>query len=88
MPGLTFYYVTKSVIEDDGNITELIVRQTKIDTFEIDYVGKETLSRKRTENIQKALDLYLEPGLHIIFNKFDKIERQKSGKLKQFVSRL
>ncbi len=88
VPGLTFYYVTKSVIEDDGNITELIVRQTKIDTFEIDYVGKETLSRKRTENIQKALDLYLEPGLHIIFNKFDKIERQKSGKLKQFVSRL
>lgn len=86
VPGLTFYYVTKTVIEDDGDITEFVVRQTHLDTFEIDYVGQGTLSRKRTQEIQKALDQYLEPGLRIIFNKFDKIERSKSGKLKQFTS--
>lgn len=86
VPGLTFYYVTKSVIEDDGAITEFVVRQTKLDTFEIDYVGEEMLSQKRTQEIQQALDKYLEPGLHIIFNKFDTIKRQKSGKLKQFTS--
>ena len=86
VPGLTFYYVTKSVIQDDGDITEFVVRQTQLDTFEIDYVGEHTLSQKQTEKIQKAIDTYLEPGLHIIFNKFDKIDRQKSGKLKQFTS--
>jgi len=86
VPGLTFYYVTKSVIQDNGDITEFVVRQTQLNTFEIDYVGGNTLSRKQTEKIQKAIDTYLEPGLHIIFNKFDKIDRQKSGKLKQFTS--
>ena len=32
-PGLTFYYVTKSIIEDDGNVKEFVIKQTKIDTF-------------------------------------------------------
>lgn len=86
VPGLTFYYVTKGIINDSGDITEFVVRQTQLDTFEIDYVGEVTLSRKRKENIQKALDTYLEPGLHIIFNKFDTIKRSPSGKLKQFTS--
>ena len=86
VPGLTFYYVTKGIINDSGDITEFVVRQTQLDTFEIDYVGEVTLSRKRTQEIQKALDTYLEPGLHIIFNKFDKIKRSPSGKLKQFTS--
>ncbi len=85
IPGLTFYYVTKTIISDKGDITEFVIRQTKVDTFEIDYVGV-TLSRKRTQEIEKALSTYLEPGLHILFNKFDTIDRQKSGKLKQFVS--
>jgi len=85
IPGLTFYYVTKSIIEDTSDIREFVVRQTAYDTFEIDYVGKEALSRKRKKEIENALDTYLEPGLHIIFNKFELIERQKSGKLKQFI---
>lgn len=86
VPGLTFYYVTKSVIDDGGDIKEFIVQQTKPDTFEINYVGEVMLSQKRIGKIKEALDKYIEPGLHIIVNKFDKIERQKSGKLKQFTS--
>lgn len=86
VPGLTFYYVTKGIINDSGDIKEFVVKQTQIDTFEINYVGDVTLSRKRTQEIEKALQTYLEPGLHIIFNKFDTIAREKSGKLKQFVS--
>ena len=39
-PGLTFYYVTKSIIEDDGNVKEFVIKQTKIDTFEIEYVSE------------------------------------------------
>jgi len=85
IPGLTFYYVTKSIVTDSGDITEFVIRQTKIDTFEINYVG-ETLSQKRIQQIEKALATYLEPDLHILFNKFDKIDREKSGKLKQFIS--
>ncbi|MES2748522.1 MAG: phenylacetate--CoA ligase family protein, partial [Bacteroidota bacterium] len=39
-PGLTFYYVTKSIIEDDGNVKEFIIIQSKIDTFDIEYVSQ------------------------------------------------
>ncbi|HBK83186.1 MAG TPA: AMP-binding protein, partial [Flavobacterium sp.] len=53
-PGLTFYYVTKSIIEDDGNVKEFVVRQTKLDSFEIDYVSFAALSSEKSQEIEKA----------------------------------
>lgn len=87
-PGLTFYYVTKSIIEDDGNVKEFVVKQTKIDTFDIEYVSAIELTESQTQDIEKAITTYLETGLNFTFIKKDKLERGKSGKLKQFVSLL
>jgi len=87
-PGLTFYYVTKSIIEDDGNVKEFIVRQTKLDTFEIDYVSEKELSKEQIDAIEKAIEKYLEPGLHFTYNRKEILERTKRGKLKQFQSML
>lgn len=87
-PGLTFYYVTKSIIEDDGNVKEFVVRQTKIDTFEIDYVSEIVLNSNQIEEIEKAIAKYLEPGLQFSYNKKEILERSKRGKLKQFQSLL
>ena len=87
-PGLTFYYVTKSIIEDDGNVKEFIIRQTKLECFEIDYVSELELSKKQIQEIEKAIDKYLEPGLHFTYNRKDVLERTKRGKLKQFQSDL
>ena len=87
-PGLTFYYVTKSIIEDDGNVKEFIVRQTKLDTFEIDYVSEIELSKEQIDAIEKAIEKYLEPGLHFTYNRKEILERTKRGKLKQFQSML
>ena len=85
-PGLTFYYVTKSIIEDDGNVKEFVIKQTKRDTFEIEYVSETELNLAQIEKIEKAIALYLENDLVFIFHKKEKLERNKSGKLKQFVS--
>ena len=85
-PGLTFYYVTKSIIEDDGNVKEFVVKQTKIDTFDIEYVSQNKLTENQILNIEKAIATYLEPGLTFTFTRKEKLERSKSGKLKQFVS--
>ena len=85
-PGLTFYYVTKSIIEDDGNVKEFVIKQTKIDTFEIEYVGLTELNLEQIQNIETAIALYLEKGLIFTFARKEKLERSKSGKLKQFVS--
>jgi phenylacetate-CoA ligase len=85
-PGLTFYYITKSIVEDDGNVKEFVIKQTKIDAFEIDYISDKPLTEIQIEKIEKAITSYLEAGLKFIFNRTEKLERTKSGKLKQFVS--
>jgi len=85
-PGLTFYYVTKSIIEDDGNVKEFIIKQSKIDTFDIEYVSQVALSEIQIATIEKAITTYLETGLTFTFTRKEKLERSKSGKLKQFVS--
>jgi phenylacetate-CoA ligase len=85
-PGLTFYYVTKSIIEDDGNVKEFIIIQTKTDTFQIDYVSEKELTKLQIKKIEEAIALYLEPHLNFIFTRKNSIERSKRGKLKQFQS--
>lgn len=85
-PGLTFYYVTKSIIEDDGNVKEFVIKQTKIDTFDIEYVSQIVLTTTQIQHIEKAITTYLENGLTFTFTRKERLERSKSGKLKQFIS--
>ena len=87
-PGLTFYYVTKSIIEDDGNVKEFVIVQTKIDTFEIDYVSENELTEFQIKKIEEAISLYLEPNLKFLFSRKVSLERTNRGKLKQFKSLL
>lgn len=87
-PGLTFYYVTKSIVEDDGNVKEFIIKQTQLDCFEIEYVSDTTLDKDQIQKIEKAITLYLEPNLNFTFSQKTVLERSKSGKLKQFKSYL
>lgn len=84
--GLTFYYVTKSIISNDGNVKEFIIEQTKLDTFKIQYVSGKELNSKEKAAIEKAVIEYLEKGIKITFERADILKRNKRGKLKQFVS--
>ncbi|WP_158846551.1 phenylacetate--CoA ligase family protein [Algibacter sp. L1A34] len=86
--GLTFYYVTKTIIENDGNVKEFIIEQLKLDTFKISYVSNKLLTEENLEHIKKAISKYLEPHLIVVFERKEKLERSKSGKLKQFKSYL
>ena len=82
--GLTFYYITKSIIEDDGNVKEFVIEQHKKNTFIIKYVSLYELSVEKMKLISKEMEQYLEKGLHIDFERKHQLERSKSGKLKQF----
>lgn len=84
--GLTFYYITKSIIEDDGNVKEFVVHQLTLDTFKIIYVSDDDLSEDKIKQIKAEMEAYLEKGLNIIFERQDRLKRSKSGKLKQFSS--
>ncbi|MDP5158446.1 MAG: phenylacetate--CoA ligase family protein [Flaviramulus sp.] len=86
--GLTFYYITKSIIEDDGHVKEFVIEQLKVDTFKINYVSTNELSEEKRIRIINEMENYLEKGLTILFEKQEKLIRSKSGKLKQFSSYL
>lgn len=86
--GLTFYYITKSIINDRANVKEFVIDQEKLDTFKITYVSDEELSYENTVAVKQAVEKYLEPYLTVIFERKDNIKRSKSGKLRQFTSHL
>lgn len=88
VPGLTFYYVTKSVIEDDGNVKEFVIEQTALDTFKIIYVAERELTSEEMKAIEKASFTYLENDLKLEFEQVSMLDRSKRGKLKQFISKL
>ena len=83
VPGLSFYYVTKSVIENSGKIKEFVIQQLAPDVFKFIYVG-ENLSSEKISEIKKAVELYISEGLELEFEKVDFLDRSKRGKLKQF----
>jgi len=88
VPGLTFYYVTKSIIEDDGNVKEFVIEQTALDSFHIIYTSERELSTSETQIMKAALFKYLENDLDLIFERVEIMDRSHRGKLKQFVSKL
>lgn len=86
--GLSFYYVTKTIIEDNANVKEFVIEQFELDTFKISYVSLNTLSEEEKTKIKKAISEYLEPNLKVSFEQKQSLDRSNRGKLKQFKSYL
>jgi phenylacetate-CoA ligase len=84
VPALTFYYITKTMVQAEYGIKEFVIKQISLHDFVFDYVAQDSLSIQACNKIQQAMDRYLEPGLKAHFNKLHSIERTKAGKLKQF----
>ncbi len=87
-PGLTFYYISKKLLEEGGRIKEFVIRQTKLNEFVLEYVSIVEMTEEEKQNVMKAMELYLESGLMVRFLRTDKIERTAAGKLKHFFSEL
>ncbi len=87
-PGLTFYYISKKILESGTSLKEFIVKQTQLDKFELIYVADSELTDTDKNAIIFSMTEYLEEGLSCSFIKANKIERTKAGKLKHFVSEL
>jgi phenylacetate-CoA ligase len=83
-PGLTFYYVTKSLLTKVNGIREFVVLQTAPDFFVLQYVAERELADAEERSIKGLMDKYLEPGLQMRFEKVEQINRTKVGKLRQF----
>jgi phenylacetate-CoA ligase len=86
VPGLTFYYVTKSIIEDAGSIKEFVIIQTHIDRFKIEYVSDHEFSAVQIQKILSAIKIFVGKNLSVDIERKPVLIRNKSGKLKQFTS--
>lgn len=86
VPGLTFYYVTKSIIEDAGSIKEFVIIQTEADVFKIEYVSEKEFTPQQHQKILAAIETFVGKDLKVNFERKDVLVRNKSGKLKQFTS--
>lgn len=87
-PGLTFYYISRRILEKAGFINEFIIRQTAPDTMEFIIDAKRPLTEQEKGLIRQSMDQYLEPGLRLVVRQTDHIERPASGKIKHFYSLL
>jgi phenylacetate-CoA ligase len=84
IPALTFYYITKMLIQEKFKIKEFVIRQNEIDLFIFEYVSEEELPLEAKESVCQSMNIYLEPGLKAQFEKKTIIQRENSGKLRQF----
>jgi len=87
-PGISFYFITRSIMENIGSLKEFIIKQTEPDKFVFEVVSDEDISEKDKIRIQNKMDTYLEPGLKFEILRVNKIERTKAGKMKHFYSYL
>lgn len=87
-PGLTFYYISRSILESSGVLKEFIIRQISPSVFVFDAVTDRDLTPEELADMQQKMDSYLEPGLELRINRVTHIERPASGKIKHFYSEL
>lgn len=86
--GLTFYYISRSLLEKTDCLKEFIIRQTALNRFVFDIVSDRPLTEEETNEIKNKTALYLEPGLDVVINRVPHIQRTAAGKLKNFYSEL
>ncbi len=86
--GISFYFITRKILEKSGDLKEFIIKQVAMDKFVFEVVSEKEVSEKDKQLIQKNIDLYLEPGLSFEIQRVDKIQRTKAGKMKHFYSYL
>jgi phenylacetate-CoA ligase len=87
-PGLTFYYVSRTLLESYGSIEEFIVIQTHIDKFVFKIISDIPINAEIEKDIEKSMENYLCSGLKFELQKVDAIKRSPSGKIKHFFSEL
>jgi phenylacetate-CoA ligase len=87
-PGLTFYYISKKLLEDGGFMKEFVIRQKKLNHFHYEYVANREITLQEIKKVESSMELYLEKGLEITFEKTEIIRRSESGKLKHFYSHI
>jgi phenylacetate-CoA ligase len=88
IPGLTFYYVTKTVIKKSSTVTEFIIIQKEPLLFIIEYVAGKPITSSEKTKVKMAMATYADASINVLFEHKEQLDRSKRGKLKQFISQV
>ncbi|MBI9061375.1 MAG: phenylacetate--CoA ligase family protein [Marinilabiliaceae bacterium] len=86
VPGFTFYYVVRSILEQSDFMKEYRIVQLSKSLFEIQVVSEREVSNDVELIIQRSFDKYLESGLQVQLKTVESIDRSGNGKFKHFIS--
>ena len=87
-PGLTFYYISRSILEKSHNIKQFVIIQKTIITFLYQIVAEVDITDSIKQEIRNATTEYLEPGLIIEFEIVQNIQKKYSEKIQHFFSEI
>ncbi len=86
IPGLTFYYVTKTGIQQTNKVQEFVIIQKEPLLFHIAYVATSSLDHEEKKSIEKSMATYADAAIKVSFEQQDYLDRSRRGKLQQFIS--
>ena len=87
-PGLTFYYISRSILFKKQIIKEFRIIQKQLNLFKFLIVAEKELGSSEKNEIIIAASKYLEPDLIFEFEMVDKIDNCYSTKIQHFFSEL
>ncbi len=88
-PGLTFYYILRSVIENNEfEIREFKIIQIALNHFIFLIVSNFELKEKEKNILIKETERYLQESILITFKRVNKIEKKYSNKIQNFFSEI
>jgi len=88
LPGLAFYYITRSLIEDGKSIDKFIIIQKDINQFVLEYIADQELESSLKSDIIEESERYLNYRAKFTFKRVNVIQKHESGKTQHFFSEI
>jgi phenylacetate-CoA ligase len=86
--GLIFYYISRSLIENNGGVKKFKVVQDKIDQITFQIIKDKNFDEGNLQALEDKTHEYLSPNIHVSFNFFSELPNKTDGKIIHFVSKL
>ncbi|MFX0134658.1 MAG: phenylacetate--CoA ligase family protein [Candidatus Hodarchaeota archaeon] len=86
--GLIFYYISRSLIENNGGVKKFKVIQDRIDRITFQIVKDKNFNEENLRALVRKTHEYLSPNIHVDFEFFSELPHRTDGKIIHFVSKL
>jgi len=86
--GLIFYYISRSLIENNGGVKKFKVIQNEIDRITFQIVKDKNFEEGNLQALVKKTHEYLSPDIQVDFEFFTELPHRTGGKIIHFVSKI